>query len=224
MYTYLSSHVYIISYTNNTYVFFKCFNESPARLLSLTPNCRTCYNSQFGGFAWVVRDFFYNNLESNKRQATICIYICIYVCAYVCVSGGVGGWGVGWGGGGWGGWGGGRGRGRGSGSGSIRRSRSGSIRRSRSIRRSGCIRRCRCIRRWRCICRCRCIRRCIRRWIHIYNGLSPIRFQVIIKNPSRPPQSHRIDYCNRLCYLVWGSAAVLEARCNIWKRTYVLFV
>ena len=53
MYTYLSSHVYIISYTNNTYVVFKCFNESPALLLSLTPNCRTCYNSQFGGFAWV---------------------------------------------------------------------------------------------------------------------------------------------------------------------------
>ena len=148
MYTYLSSHVYIISYTNNTYVFFfKCFNESPALLLSLTPNCRTCYNSQFSGFAWVVRDFFiitWNRIGDKPLY----VYIYVYMCVYVCVSGGIGGVG----GGGWGG----------RGSGSIRRSRSG------SIRRSGCIRRCRCIRRWRCICRCRCIRRCIRRWIHIY--------------------------------------------------------
>ena len=44
------------------------------------------------------------------------------------------------------------------------------------------------------------------------------------KNPSRPTQSHRIDYCHLLCNLVWGSAAVLEARCTIWKRTHVLFV
>ena len=59
----------------------------------------------------------------------------------------------------------------------------------------------------------------------IYNCLSPVRFQVIIKkNPCRPKQSHQIDYCNLLCNLVWGSAAVLGTHCNIWKRTYVLFV
>ena len=48
--------------------FFKCCNGSPALLLSLTPNCRAGYNSQFGGFVWVERDFLLvcdNNLESN---------------------------------------------------------------------------------------------------------------------------------------------------------------
>ena len=54
---------------------FICYNESPALLLSLTPNCRAGYNSQFGGFAWVVRDFLYNNLELNRRQAILYIYI-----------------------------------------------------------------------------------------------------------------------------------------------------
>ena len=44
------------------------------------------------------------------------------------------------------------------------------------------------------------------------------------KKNSRPTQSHQIDYCNLRCNLVWGSAAVLETHCNIWKRTYVLFV
>ena len=44
------------------------------------------------------------------------------------------------------------------------------------------------------------------------------------KNPSRPTQSHQIDYCNLLCNLVWGSAAVLEAHCNIWKRKRVICV
>ena len=38
------------------------------------------------------------------------------------------------------------------------------------------------------------------------------------KNPSRPTQSHQIDYCNLLCNLVWVSAAVLETHCNIWKK------
>ena len=33
---------------------FKCCNESPALLLSLTPNCRAGYNSQFDGLVWVV--------------------------------------------------------------------------------------------------------------------------------------------------------------------------
>ena len=36
-------------------------------------------------------------------------------------------------------------------------------------------------------------------------------------------QSQQIDYCNLLCNLVWGSAAVLESHCNIWKRTCVSF-
>ena len=59
----------------------------------------------------------------------------------------------------------------------------------------------------------------------IYNGLSPIRFLVIIKKiPLDPRKATKIDYCNLLCNLVWGSAAVLQTHCNIWKRTYVLFV
>ena len=123
MYTRLSIHVYIIIYTcihnylacihiylimyiysatQITHIFvIKCCNESPALLLSLTPNCREGYNSQFGGFAWVVRDFLYNILESNRRQAilfiyiyntntegdcngSIYIYIC-YLCSWICI-------------------------------------------------------------------------------------------------------------------------------------------
>ena len=49
MYTYLSGYVYIIRYTNDTYV----AGESAALLLSLIPNCRAGYNIQFCGFAWV---------------------------------------------------------------------------------------------------------------------------------------------------------------------------
>ena len=60
--------------------FFKCCNGSPALLLSLTPNCRAGYNSQFGGFAWVDRDFFIItwNRTGDKQLYIIIIIIIIY--------------------------------------------------------------------------------------------------------------------------------------------------
>ena len=48
MYTYLFGHVYIIRYTNDTYVRFKMLQRP-----SLIPNCRAGHKIQFGGFAWV---------------------------------------------------------------------------------------------------------------------------------------------------------------------------
>ena len=58
-------------------LFFKCCNEYPALLLSLIPNCRAGYNSQFGGFAWVVRNLFFFIITWNRIGGKpLYIYIC----------------------------------------------------------------------------------------------------------------------------------------------------
>ena len=65
--------------------FFECCNGSAALLLNLTPNCRASYNSQFGGFAWVERDFFIItwNRIGDKPLYIIIIIMIIYIYNYI---------------------------------------------------------------------------------------------------------------------------------------------
>ena len=57
--------------------FSKCCNGSPALLLSLTPNCRAGYNSQFGGFAWVESFFLAATKQLYKWYfPSVCLSVC----------------------------------------------------------------------------------------------------------------------------------------------------
>ena len=72
MYTYLSSHGYIIRYTNNTYVLFQMLQVSLQHccwaLYQIEEQVMTVHLVALRGSRWIVLD---NILESNGRQAII---------------------------------------------------------------------------------------------------------------------------------------------------------